>query len=59
LYVSLASVLNGEAGERYFSLSGVRKVWKLHGEADEVLNKVSGEVGEKIVDWLKNQTYLE
>jgi len=52
----LASVLNGEAGGRDFSVSGVGKVWKLHGEADEELNKVSGGVEEKIVDWLKNQT---
>jgi hypothetical protein len=55
----LASVLNGEAGGRDFSVSGVGKVWTWHGEADGELNKISGGVGEKIVDWLKNQTYLE
>jgi len=55
----LAFVLNGEAGGRDISVSGVGKIRKLHGEADGELNKVSGEVGEKIVDWLKNQIYLE
>ena len=59
MYISLAFVLNGEAGGRDISVSGVGKIRKLHGEADGELNKVSGEVGEKIVDWLKNQIYLE